>query len=135
MKTYFSSIFPEVLDINPLELEILYLSKDLLHNANRTTYVPVFLALYREELLYCQVDYEFHFLETYDDWKLLNGKDFNPYFPSEDELSHLLQYKIKYHLVIPEMLSYEEVRLQICQREEDIIKNWNRDKKINDLLK
>ena len=135
MKTYLSSIFPEVLDINPLELEILYLTRDTINGINKATYVPVFWALYHDELLYCQVKYEFHFLENYDDWKLLNGQDFNPYDPSEDELSHLLQYKINYYLVIPEKLEHEEARLNLCEWEEDIIKTWNRDKKIKDLLK
>ena len=135
MKTYLSSIFPEVLDINPLELEILYLTRDTINDINKTAYVSVFWALYRDELLYCQVDYQFHFLENYDDWKLSNGQDFNSYFPGKDELSHLLQYKISYYHVIPEMLSYDGVRLQLCKWEVDIITNWNREKKIKDLLK
>ena len=42
MKTYLSSIFPEVLDINPLELEILYLTRDTINGINKATYVPVF---------------------------------------------------------------------------------------------
>ena len=135
MKTYLSSIFPEVEEINTSELKLAYLTKDNINNIRSTVYVPVFWAHYHDELLYCQVDYEFDFLEAYDDWKLPNGKDFNPYYPGEEELSYLSQYKIKYHLVISEMLNYEEVRLQICQCEEDIIKKWNRDKKINDLFK
>jgi len=135
MKTYLSSIFPEVVDINPLELEILYLTRDTINGIFKTTYVPVFWALYRDELLYCQVDYQFVFLEDYGDWKLSNGQDFNSYFPGQDELSHLLQYKISYYHVVPEMLSYDGVRLQLCKWEADIITNWNRDKKIKDLLK
>jgi hypothetical protein len=135
MKTYLSTIFPEVEGINTSELRLAFIHRDNIHNIKKFIYVPVFWAHYHDELLYCQVDYEFHFLETYDDWKLPTSKDFNPYYPGEEELSHLLQYKIKYHHVIPEMLRHEEVRLQICQWEEDIIKNWNRDKKINDLLK
>ena len=135
MKTYLSSIFPEMVDINPLELEILYLTRDTINDINKTTYVPVFWALYRDELLYCQVDYQFVFLEDYGDWKLSNGQDFNSYFPGQDELSHLLQYKVSYYHVLPEMLSYDGVRLQLCKCEVDIITNWNRDKKIKDLLK
>ena len=135
MKTYLSSIFPEVEEINTSELKLVYLTKDNIHNIKSTIYVPVFWAHYHDELLYCQVDYEFDFLEEYGDWKLPTGKDFNPYFPGQDELSHLLQYKISYYHVVPEMLSYDGVRLQLCKWEADIITNWNRDKKIKDLLK
>ena len=138
MKTYISSIFSEVKEINTSELRLAYLNIDHL-SIGTWKYippsVPVFWAYYRDELLYCQVDYQFNYFETYDDWKLSNGKDFNPYFPGDEELSHLLQYKITYHNVIPEMLNNEELRLELCQLEEDIIKNWNRNKKINDLLK
>jgi hypothetical protein len=61
--------------------------------------------------------------------------EIDPLSPGEEELSHLLQYKIRYHLVVPEMLKYEQVRLNLSQWEEDIITTWNRDKKINDIFK
>lgn len=134
-QTYLSSIFPEVIEIDPTDLKPLYITRDNIHNIKNTIYVPVFWAHYREELLYCEVDYEFDFLEAYDDWTLPSGKYFDQYSPGEEELSHLLQYKIRYHLVVPEMLKYEQVRLNISQWEEDIITTWNRDKKINDIFK
>lgn len=130
--TYLASVLPEILNIDTSELKLAYLTSD---GRLVTGYIPIIWAYYREELLYCEVDYNFSLLETYDDWKLTNGNDFNPYSPGDEELSHLLKYKIKYHLFLPEMFASEEVQLNLCKVESDIIKNWMRNKKLNELLK
>jgi hypothetical protein len=136
MKTYLSSIFPEVVDVDTSELKLCYVTKEHLISKNITlsgvsNYIPTFWAFYKGELLYCLVDYQLHFLEDFTDWH----SDFNHLFPGDFELSLLLKYNIKYFHVLPEVFKEEEVRDHISQWEDDLIKTWNRDKKINDLLK
>lgn len=135
MKTFLSNLFTEVIDVDTSEIKMIYVTKEHLLSVTQklsgeSNYVPTFWCLYKDELLYCITDYKLHFLEDYTDW----SPNFNHLEPGDFELSFLLKYNIKYFHVLPEVFEDKKNRDHISDWEEDIIKRWSRDKKINQIL-
>jgi hypothetical protein len=73
--------------------------------------------------------YHFHFLEDFSDWD-----NFNEYEPNFREFDHLMSLKPKfYKLDYPKALSVDKENW--CKFETDFIKEWWRDKQIDDIIK
>jgi hypothetical protein len=135
--TSLSRYFTEIFDVDKSKLELLYVSKEDRYGGMTILpkQVPIFWAHYEDKLLYVVVEYDLHFLEVfYDDWKHPDGSFFNPYSPTEKELSYLSKYNFYYFIVDPQVFLVKEIRDEICQWEEDIIKTWSRNNKINQIF-
>ena len=134
-KTEISNLFKEVRDIDRSKLKVLFVHTDeslknqLPSEKYSSRNVPIFWALYEDKLLYVVCDHRMGFLESISDWD-----NFNQFEPGEYELSKLLSYNPNFYLVRYDVFLNKEVRDSICQWEMDIISEWNRERKINELL-
>lgn len=140
--TELSKLFPEIKDIDTSKLVICYIAKDKSlgpHPDPGQKYtsddIPIFWAKYEEKLLYAICNsHRLGWFEDYYDWLNQDGSFFNFLEPAEKELSKILEYNPQYFIVNPDVFLNKDVRDGICQWEMDIITEWNRDRKINQIL-
>lgn len=78
--------------------------------------------------------YRFMWFEQYEDWSLPSGKQFDCYFPRREEWEYMTNLGYEYR-----KLDYEKAMQgdmdEWCEFELEFAKEWNRDKKIDSLLK
>ena len=78
--------------------------------------------------------YRFMWFEQYEDWSLPSGKQFDCYFPEREEWEYMTNLGYEYR-----KLDYEKAMQgdmdEWCEFELEFAKEWNRDKKIDSLLK
>ncbi len=134
-KTEISNLFKEVRDIDRSKLKVLFVHTDeslknqLPSEKYSSRSVPIFWATYEDKLLYGVCDHRMGFLESINDWG-----SFNQFEPGEKELYRLLSYNPNFYLVRYDVFIDKEVRDSICQWEMDIITEWNREQKINEII-
>lgn len=82
-------------------------------------------------------DYEFSFLEQYSDWSVQlddgSTKEFSEYYPTKLEIDYLLRMNPTFFKANPEEIYKSELGYY-CKYELDFITEWNRSRKINDIL-
>ena len=100
------------------------------------SYTIAFWALYEDQLLYVVTGYGLKYFEIVSDW-LVDTPDGSRYFdtinPGIRELEKLLTLKPSYYVF--DMSALTALPGNFCQFEMDLITEWNRDFKINSLLK
>ncbi len=148
MITEISKLFKEV-QVEEYLLKMLYVSRDrsmsiVTKNPNlnkaTTVYIPVFWATYKDEMIYGVCDYTFDMFEDFNDWVNesqfigVKSKPFNHISPGIDELLTLKKYFPRYFTVDYNILMNSDHLEDLCEWEIDILKTWNRDKKLNQIL-
>lgn len=84
--------------------------------------------------LYLMVcDYEFKFLEQYEDWVFDDGDEFNEWEPGEREVNKMLGMNPTFFKANAEEIFKSDLGYY-CDYELDFIKEWHRDRKIGDIL-
>jgi hypothetical protein len=79
--------------------------------------------------------YEFKWFEDYSDFSLPSGKDFNQWLPVKEEWEYMLEFGYEYRL-----LDYNKAILEVddlddwCDFELDFVREWHRNKRIDDVL-
>ena len=106
-----------------------WLDKDRINN----TYPSVWF-IFEGEMYHGLSTYRFKWFEQYEDLALPSGKPFDCYFPGREECEYMTNLGYEYR-----KLDYEKAMRgdmdEWCEFELDFLKKWNRDKKIDDLLK
>lgn len=111
------------------DLDVIYVTTISLREDKKITYYPSFWVKYGEKLVYgiCYKR-EMSMFESLWDWN-----DFNFFSPKEKELNTLLEYKpIFYDIVYQDLKTIEE---WLCDWEWQFIDEWNREIRINKILK
>ena len=82
-------------------------------------------------------DYEFHFLEQYEDWVFDDGVEFSEWYPGAREIDKMLGMNPTFFKVNAEEI-YKSDLDYYCDYELEFIKKWHkgiiRDNKIDDIL-
>jgi hypothetical protein len=94
---------------------------------------PLFLFIYENSLHFGICDYEFQFLQGYEDFIMDNQQVFNSSFPNSEEFIYLkgmnpTYYKLDYQKTINQDLG------EFSDYELDLLKKWNRELSINKLF-
>ena len=113
------------------EMEILWMTREQLDDKTN----PSMWFKYKDWMYLAVCDYEFDFLEMYEDWINDDGTQFDEWNPTQKEVNKLLSMNPIYFKVIPERIFSSDDLDNYCQFELDFIMEWNRDKKIGDILK
>jgi hypothetical protein len=95
---------------------------------------PLFLFIYENSLHFGICDYEFQFLQSYEDFIMENEQVFNSFFPNSEEFIYLkvmnpTYYKLDYHKTVN-----QDDLGDFSDHELDLLKKWNRELSINKLL-
>ncbi len=124
-----------IIGINPLweNVKLLFITTTTSNFSFNIKPKPLFIFVYENSLHFGICDYEFHFLENYEDFTMDNQQIFNSFFPKYEEFNYLkgmnpTYYKLDYLKTINQDLvdfSYYEL---------DLLKEWNRELNINKLL-
>ena len=71
-------------EINPLweNVKLLFLTTTTSNFALDIKAKPIFLFVYENNLYFGMCNYEFHFLENYEDFTMKNGNIFNSFLPT-----------------------------------------------------
>ena len=92
--------------------------------------------IYEEVMYWALSKYEFKWFEDYSDFTLPSTAQFNQWNPGKEEWEFMLEFGYEYRV-----LDYEKAILQAddldhwCDFEIRFITEWNRNKKIDDILK
>jgi len=94
---------------------------------------PLFLFIYENDIYIGICDYEFHFLENFEDFTLDNQIIFNSFFPGKMEFDYLKGmnptfYKLDYQETLKGDLD------EFSEYELDLLKEWNRELSVIKLL-
>lgn len=79
--------------------------------------------------------YQFQWFETYEDFELPSGKPFDCWDPGIEEWEYLTNLGLQYRELDYQKAIVEGDLDNWCQFELDFATKWNRDRKIDDLLK
>lgn len=125
----------KVVKINPIwdNIKLLFISCTISNFKYDLKARPLFLFIYENDLYFGICDYEFEFLENYEDFELENGESLNMFFPKLEEFNFLKRmnptyYRMDYHATINQDLG------DFSDYELDLLKNYNRELTINKLL-
>jgi hypothetical protein len=122
-----SYINPNVIDISPFWISKERIGKD-------SDYKPSMWFIYEGWLYLAVCEYEFDLFEGYEDWILKDGKQFNRWSPGEEEVNKILSLNPTYFKSSPEDIFKSGDLDFYCEYELDFIKEWNRDRKIKEIL-
>ena len=120
------------------DIQILWMTNEkLVDNFRRVTINNPSVWFIYEEIIYWGLSkYEFKWFEQYTDFELPSGKVFDKYFPGEEEWGYMLNLGYTWRV-----LDYDKAILQAddldcwCDYELQFIREWNRNHKIDNLLK
>jgi hypothetical protein len=124
-----------IVEINPLweNVKLLFITTTTSNFSLDIKPKPLFLFIYEDSLHFGICDYEFQFLQSYEDFTMGNEQVFNSFFPNSEEFIYLKDmnptyYKLDYQKTINQDLG------DFSDYELDLIKKWNRELSINKLL-
>lgn len=122
------------------DIQILWMTneqwRDPLSKYNPQKNHPSVWFIYEEIMYWALSKHEFKWFEDYSDAVLPSGKAFNQWNPGKEEWEYMLEFGYEYRV-----LDYENAILQAddldhwCDFEIRFITEWNRNKKIDDILK
>ena len=123
-------------EINPLweNVKLLFLTTTTSNFALDIKAKPIFLFVYENSLYFGICDYEFHFLECYEDFIMKNGNIFNSFLPTENEFNHLKEMNTSYYKLDYQKTINQEDLVDFSDYELELLKEWNRELNINKLL-
>ena len=124
-----------IVQINPLweDVKLLFITTTTNFSLNIKP-KPLFLFIYENSLHFGICDYDFEFLQSYEDFTMENEQVFNSFFPKSEEFNFLkglnpTYYKLDYQKTI----SQEDLG-DFSNHELDLLKKWNRELSISKLL-
>ncbi len=95
---------------------------------------PLFLFIYDNSLYFGICDYEFQFLQNYEDFILQNEQTFNSFFPKSEEFIYLKDMNPTYYKLDYQKTINQEDLGDFSNHELDLLKKWNRELSISKLL-
>ena len=120
------------------DIQILWMTNEQWVDKSRRVTInnPSVWFIYESIIYWGLSKYEFKWLEQYTDFELPSGKIFDQYFPGEEEWEYMLNLGYTWRV-----LDYDKAILQAddldywCDYELQFIREWNRNHKIDNLLK
>ena len=117
------------------EVKIVWMTQESWFDEDRRTCThPSTWFIFGGELYHGLCRYRFKWFEQYEDWWLPCEKQFDCYFPGREEWEYMTNLGYEYR-----KLDYEKAMQgdmdEWCEFELEFAKVWNRDKKIDSLLK
>ena len=124
-----------IVQINPLweDVKLLFITTTTSNFSLNIKPKPLFPFIYENSLHFGICDYDFEFLQSYEDFTMENEQVFNSFFPKSEEFNFLkglnpTYYKLDYQKTINQDLG------EFSDYELDLLKKWNRELNINKLL-
>ena len=125
-----------IVEIDPLweDVKLLFITTTTSNFSLDIKTIPLFLFIYENSLHFGICDYEFQFLQNYEDFTMENEQVFNSFFPNSEEFIYLKDmnptyYKLDYHKTVN-----QDDLGDFSDHELDLLKKWNRELSINKLL-
>ena len=117
------------------DVQIVWMTQESWFDEDRRTCThPSTWFIFGGEMYHGLSKYRFMWFEQYEDWSLPSGKQFDCYFPEREEWEYMTNLGYEYR-----KLDYEKAMQgdmdEWCEFELEFAKVWNRDKKIDSLLK
>lgn len=94
--------------------------------------------IYKGEMYWGISKYEFKWFENYSDFKVSTGEEFNQWNPGKEEWEYMLKLGYEYRLFNYRRAILEATPEEMdhwCEFELDFIREWYRNKRIDDVLK
>ena len=117
------------------DVQIVWMTQESWLDTDRRncTYPSVWF-IFGGEMYHGLSKYRFMWFEQYEDWLLPSEKQFDCYFPGKEEWEYMTHLGLEYR-----KLDYEKAMQgdmdEWCDFELEFAKKWNREKKIEELLK
>ncbi len=140
----------EIVEIHPTweKSKLIWVTNEQWSEDGKSHHHPAFWFEFEGWLYYGIVDYEFGFLEQYEDWVINEDEyEFNSYSPKKIEFDLLVNFYSPLNLVNDPNKSYDTKYYKLdyekamqgdldhwCQWEIEFTKEWNRDMKLKELL-
>ena len=135
LKYKMSRYIGDIVEINPLweDINLLFItttnSKFSLDIKKR----PLSLFIYENDIYFCLCEYEFNFLESFEDFRIDDDQYFNSFDPDKSEFEYLKKllptyYKLNYNETLKGNLD------DFTESELELIKEWNRELNLYKLL-
>lgn len=117
------------------DVQIVWMTQESwLDEDRRTCAHPSVWFVFEGDMYYGLSKYKFNWFEQYEDWLLPSEKQFDCYFPGKEEWEYMTRLGLEYR-----KLDYEKAMQgdmdEWCDFELEFAKKWNREKKIEELLK
>lgn len=122
------------------DIQILWMTneqwRDPLNKYNPNRNFPSVWFIYEGIMYWALSNHEFNWFEQYSDAVLPSGKAFDEWNPGKEEWEYMLEFGYEYRV-----FDYEKAILQVedldhwCDYEIQFVTEWNRNKKIDDILK
>lgn len=125
-----------IVEINPLweNVKLLFITTTTSNFSLDVKPKPLFLFIYENNLYFGICDYEFQFLQSYEDFTMENEQTFNSFFPNSEEFIYLKDMNPTYYKLDYQKTINQEDLGDFSEYELDLLKEWNRELSINKLL-
>lgn len=125
-----------IVEINPLweNVKLLFITTTTSNFSLDVKPKPLFLFIYENNLYFGICDYEFQFLQSYEDFTMENEQTFNSFFPNSEEFIYLKDMNPTYYKLDYQKTINKEDLGDFSDYELDLLKKWNRELSINKLL-
>jgi hypothetical protein len=125
-----------IVEINPLweNVKLLFITTTTSNFSLDVKSKPLFLFIYENSLYFGICDYEFQFLQSYEDFTMENEQVFNSFFPNSEEFIYLKDMNPTYYKLDYQKTINKEDLGDFSDYELDLLKEWNRELSINKLL-
>ena len=117
------------------EIRILWMTNEQWIVDKATKNFPSVWFIYEGTMHWGLSRYEFKWFEDYSDFTLPSGKEFNQWLPGKEEWEYMLQFGYEYRLFdyIKAILEADDLD-DWCDFELDFVREWHRNKRIEDVL-
>jgi hypothetical protein len=125
-----------IVEIDPLweDVKLLFITTTTSNFSLDVKPKPLFLFIYENNLYFGICDYEFQFLQSYEDFTMENEQTFNSFFPNSEEFIYLKDMNPTYYKLDYQKTINQEDLGDFSDYELDLLKEWNRELSINKLL-
>ena len=125
-----------IVEIEPLweDVKLLFITTTTSNFSLNIKPRPLFLFIYENSLHFGICDYEFQFLQSYEDFIMENGNYFNSFLPTENEFNHIKKMNTSYYKLDYQKTINQEDLGDFSDYELDLLKEWNRELSINKLF-
>lgn len=125
-----------IVEIDPLweDVKLLFITTTTSNFSLDVKPKPLFLFIYENNLYFGICDYEFQFLQNYEDFILQNEQVFNSFFPKSEEFIYLKDMNPTYYKLDYQKTINQEDLGDFSDHELNLLKKWNRELSINKLL-